>query len=368
MRIVPASEINSEQILNFYNSSILSGDVDLRFEREDFLKPYQAQSDDHITYSMLNDKNQIEALASLVFRRGWLGGHEEVIGYATDLRVSSSRRAILGWVEHFLPILEQEKQKRSCQSVFTTVAQMQRQAYNAFIRPRLGRRPMPRYHLFRGFRFVSVHGILPWAHRPLNSIFLRQGTDSDWDILAHFLLSKRSRSVLHFAEKPEQILDDLRRWPGLRAQDFILAFDFHRNLVGCVALWSSDNLQKTYALAYHRRARVLYDSLKGLSYLGLSKRLPKGGRALHFHYLTHFCANNPDIFYSLLHSAFRTSDGQFVAYAHFDGDIAFSPPRAFITASMKSGLYCIQDPQLLSPQFLSWSRAESPPDFELPFM
>jgi len=368
MRIVRAGEEFNDRSCTFFAGAVLPGHVDLRLEREDFFRPYRLQSDDYSTYLLLNDQDQIEAMATLVFRNGWLGGEPQTIGYATDLRVSPSRRAILNWAQHFLPILESEKKKRDCRYVFTMVAQLQRQAYNAFIRPRLTRRNLPRYHLFRKFRMVSVHGVLPWAPRPLKTILFRHGTDSDLEAIAAYLAKRRKRAVLHYSPEPEMVLKQLLRWPGLDARSFILAFDFHRNLVGCVAPWDSDQLQKTFAVDYHRRAKVLYDSLKAAALFGLAKRLPKAGRALHFSYLTHFEADNPDIFYGLLHSAYRTTNSQFVMYPHFEGDLAFTPPRSMITASIKAGLYCIQEPSELPPEFLTWSRRATPPELELPFL
>lgn len=368
MRIIKATTADNDRICSFFNSIELPGDVDLRLERTDFFLPYRLQSDDHATYLLVNDSDDIEASASLVFREGFLGGERQILGYATDLRVSNSRRAILSWTQHFMPVLEQEKRARGCNYMFTVVAQIQKQAYNAFIRPRLTRRPLPRYHLFRNFRMVSVHGILPWAPSPLKTIFLRQGTDSDWEAIGHYIASRRSRSVLHFSHDVETTLKGLARWPHMAAGNFILAFDFHRHLVGCVALWDSEHLQKTFANAYHRRANALHESLKGLSLFRVAKSLPKHGRALHFSYLTHFCADNPDIFYSLLHAAYRSNETQFVVYPHFEGDLAYTPPRSMITANLRAGLYCIQDPKDLSPEFLSWSRLSTPPEFELPYL
>ncbi len=368
MRIVKADISDNDRLCEFFNQTILPGHVDLRLEREDFFLPYRLQSDDFSTYLLLNSEEQIEAMATLVFRQGYLDGRPETIGYATDLRVSNSRRAILSWAEHFMPILEKEKASRQCNSVFTVVAQLQKQAYNAFIRPRLTRRTLPRYHLFRNFRMVSVHGIMPWAQAPLRTIFLREGMDSDLEMIASYLASRLRRGVLHFSATTEEVIESMGKWTGLKPSDFILAFDFQRRLVGCVAPWNSDSLQKTFAVQYHRRAKVLHDSLEVLGLFRLAKRLPKTGRALHFNYLTHFRADNPDIFYSLLHAAFRTSKQQFVLYPHFDGDLPFTPPRTMITASIRAGLYCIQDPNQLSPEFLNWSRRATPPEFELPFL
>lgn len=368
MRLVRATVADNDRLCEFFNSTLIPGDVDLRLEREDFYLPYRVQTDDFATYMLVNPEEKIEAIATLLFRPGYLGAEKQMLGYATDLRVSTSRRAIMGWAQHFLPLMEEEKQKRGCKYVFTVVAQSQRQAYNTFIRPRLTRRNLPRYHLLRAFRMVSVHGILPWAHRPLKTIFLRQGSDSDLELIADYLAKKRKESILHFSESGKDVLSGLDRWPGLIPENFILAFDYHRNLIGCVACWDSDHLQRIFVMDYHRRAKVLHDSLHGARLFRIGKRLPKTGRALHFAYLTHFCADNPDVFYSLLHAAHRTARGQFVMYAHYEGDLPFTPPRSMITASLKAGIYCIQEPGQLSPDFLSWSRLSTPPEFELPFI
>jgi hypothetical protein len=368
MKIARAEANDNQRLAAFFNAAVLPGDVDLRFERQDFFQPYRLQGEDFATYMLLNEQQEIEATASLVFREGLLGGEKQVIGYATDLRVSNSRRAIMSWAQHFLPILEAEKAQRQCRYVFTTVAQIQRQAYNAFIRPRPARRPLPRYHLFRHFRMISVHGVWPLGFKPMKSILLRAGTLSDYEIIADYLYSRRSRGVLQFTLSPAQALEELRRWPGLSPENFILAFDYHRRLVGVVALWDSDQLQKTFAIQFHGRAKVLHDTLKVMSYLRFAKALPRAGRALHFSYLTHFAADNPDVFYDLLQAAYRRSSHQFVIYPHFEGDLAFTPPRSMLCASMRAGLYCIQEPQQLSPDFLNWSRRADPPEFELPFI
>lgn len=368
MRIVKATSADNNRLCDFYNFAILPGEVDLRIERQDFFAPYRLQSDDYSTYMLINEKEEIEATASLIFKRGWLGNQEELIGYATDLRVSNSRRAILNWAQHFMPILESEKNSRQCRYVFTVVAQMQKQAYNAFIRPRLTRRNLPRYHLFRSFRMVSIHGLLPFANKPLSTIFLREGTDSDWDEIYTYLSRKRKSSVLHFSGTPERTAENLRRWSGLQAKDFILAYDFHRRLIGCVGLWDSNQVQKAYAVNYHRRARVLHDSLNAMTFLGFTKHLASAGEPLKYYHLTHFCADNPDVFYSLLLAAYQMDRERFVIYPHFDGDISFTPPRMMISSNLRAGLYCIQDPQQLTPEFLAWSRLAIPPEYELPFL
>src|SRR5574340_155085 len=101
MRLVRATAADNDRLCEFFGASHVPGDVDLRLEREDFFLPYRAQTDDFATYLLVNPEEQIEAMATLLFRPGYLGEEKQSIGYATDLRVANSRRAIMGWAQHF---------------------------------------------------------------------------------------------------------------------------------------------------------------------------------------------------------------------------------------------------------------------------
>src|SRR6185436_9942122 len=104
--------------------------------------------------------------------------------------VSPTRGAILSWSNHFLPVLESERESRNCKYIFSVVAHSQRQAYNAFIRPRNFRRQMPRYYLFRRFELLSLHGLWPFHDQPLQGIKIRSALDSDFEKLSEYILRK----------------------------------------------------------------------------------------------------------------------------------------------------------------------------------
>jgi len=368
MRLVRADRSDNQRLCQFFNSVPLPGEIDLQFERDHFFAPYQIFSDDRNTYMLLNERNEVEALASLAFREAYLGDRIQTIGYASDLRVANSRRAILNWAQHFLPLLEEEKRHRECRYVFSVVAQMQRQAYNAFIRPRLTRRSLPRYHLYRAYRLITIHGMLPFAPKPLRTIFIRKGTLQDLTAISYYIAEKSKGSLLRLHPSAELIHDSILRWPGIRPEDFILAFDFHRNLIGCVAPWDMQATQRVRALSYHKRAKVLYDSVRALSLLRITHGLSRPGELLHFYYLSHLYADNPDVFYSLIYTAYNSVSRQhFLVYPHFDAELIATPSKAMITANIKCGLYMIQAPQEVPPDFITWTRQETPPEFELPF-
>ena len=144
---------------------------------------------------LMNDDNQISGMATIMFKKTWIEGEQQTIGYATDLRVSKERKAILSWTNHFLPVLEKEKKLRNCKYVFTFISDKQTKAYNAFIRPRKSKRPIPRYFLYRKYQYVFIHGLLPTAHNRLPGITFRKAEFSDKEKLIDYIYKKK-------AEKP----------------------------------------------------------------------------------------------------------------------------------------------------------------------
>ena len=131
MRLVKASSEDSSLLANYFGNITLPGLIDLRFYRQgSFFDLYHLQSDDIVTYYLANDHGNIEAMASLIFRPARIEGKVETVCYATDLRVSPSRGAVLSWSQHFLPILEREKRQRNCRFVFSVVTQNQKLAFN----------------------------------------------------------------------------------------------------------------------------------------------------------------------------------------------------------------------------------------------
>lgn len=364
------TDING-QLSRFFKDKPVPGPIALSFDRYgDFFAPYRIQSDDYETLTLINDEDQVEAMASFVFREGEIEGERQVIGYATDLRVSPSRRAILSWSQHFLPVLEEEKKKRNCRYVFSVVAQSQTQAYNAFIRPRTSRRHFPRYHMFRRFRIVCIHGRWPFAPSPISSVALRQAREEDLEALANYIVRKKHEGPLSFHTTPEDFVVSLKRWAHLAIEDFILALDRSGKIIGCVAPWNSENIHKIQATDFTPRGQTLQDSLKALSLFRLTHPLTTGAeRQLHFKYLTHFFADNPDLFYSLLYQAWEeTPTDKFLCYPHFDGHLLSLPPKPFISSSMRAALYCILSPNDPQPDFLRPITFGAPPDFELPLL
>ncbi|MCB0364334.1 MAG: hypothetical protein H6624_01135 [Bdellovibrionaceae bacterium] len=367
MRLVKATAADDQKVTDHFKDTTLPGSIDISYQRiGSFFDHYRLQSDDFVTYLLINDQDQIEAMASLIFRKALVEGEVQTIGFATDLRVSTSRGAILSWSQHFLPVLEEEKAKRNCRYIFSVVAQSQKQAYNAFVRPRSMKRRLPRYYLFRRFQIVSLHGLLPWRPRPLPSILVKRAQESDREALYAYILKKKSLRPLTFSLSLESIHQNLERWKDLHLENFLLAKDKDNNILGCTGIWSPSQTQRVYSHGYSPEALTLKEGLHLLSFLGMGKRLPPVSQPLEFCYLTHLFAENPDIFYSLLYTAYKsTTKNEFLVYTHFDHYWLSLPPRGFLSSSMPGGFYCVLSPDQPVPDFLKPMHLHEPPDFEL---
>lgn len=370
MELIKATEIDNDRLLHYFAQASYPGPVQLRMRRMfNFFNHYRLQSDDHVTCILQNEKSEIEAMASLIFRDGFIDGQKETVGYATDLRVSPTRRAIVNWSHHFLPVLENERNRRQCRYIFSVVAHAQRQAYNAFIRPRNFRRHMPRYHLFRRFQAVSLHGLWPFHNKPLSGIKIRSATENDFEALGEYILRQTANRPLKYFDSLDSFRKSIDRWRDLSISNFLLAFNKQGHIIGCTAPWSPERVQRIITETYDQKSQNMKDLLQILSYFKIAHALPKENRELEVRHLTHLHADNPDIFYSLLYNAYQQSGkNEILLYPHFEGELITLPPRAFISADMNFGLYCILAPTDPIPDFLRPRSLQTSPIFEPAFI
>ena len=370
MKLQVATEADSERLKEFFSRAILPGAVDLSFDRQgSFFAQYKMLGDQARTLIMLNEQDQIEGMASLLFSRGKIGGEEQNFAYATDLRIAQNRTAILHWSQLFLPELERLRQEHSCRFVFSSIEQYENQAYNALIRPQHARRKIPRYFLLRQFLVVSVHGWRLGAPKPLPSIRVEAATANDLERLCQFLNEKAEMRPLARIYSSATFLQYLNRWPGLSLGDFLIAKGPHGEWLGVTAPWSPKQVQTYRAHRYHGFAATLYTSLKLGSWLRMVRPLPEPGEPFSVRYLSHLRANSPEVFLALLRAAEkRLARGELMTYVHFRGDLNLLPPEGIITSALPYGFYTVMPPQADLPDFLEPNVLPLPPDFEAAFI
>lgn len=359
MRLEVAKPEDAATIAEFYKSFTQSGLVDIKVDRgNNFFYPYEIQSDKYLTYQ-LKSEEQLDGIASFVIRDVLLEGSVQPVAFGRDLRISSHRRAVLGWSQHFLPAMEEIEHLFGCKQFFSVLSFHDIQALNAFVRPRTLKRPLPRYYLFRRLNLVSVHGRLPWARNPLPHLRIRKGSAANLDALIYYIIQKSSQKELATVWDAQSFHEKLERWKDLKLEDFLIAFDKNENVVGCAAPWSSGGQQEFIPMEYSLRAHNFRQFLKFGKTLGWTRTLTKPYSRIkieagfNFKYLNFLFADNADIFESLLWKAFDDArESEFLVYNQARSEYIYRRPRHWISAKMPFGVYSLQHPDKEPPSFL----------------
>ncbi|MCB0379531.1 MAG: hypothetical protein KDD33_13650, partial [Bdellovibrionales bacterium] len=214
MKLIKAGPTQDQVLKDFFNKQVMSGHIDYRLERPNsFFSQYQALTPDYSTYVLQNDQQEIGAMASVLFRKGYVNHQEQMVGYVTDLRVQASRGATLNWEQAFMPVLEKEMEERNCRYLFSTLEQYESQAYNTLLRRRKRPGGLPRYHLFRRFFQVAILGKRFFADEPLSTIEISRANLSDIEAIAEYLREKSVGKPLYFDLPPEEIERRCHQWP-----------------------------------------------------------------------------------------------------------------------------------------------------------
>jgi hypothetical protein len=360
MNLEIALNSDNDSLLNFYRDFPIKGLVDLRVDRhQDYFGVYKIQSDQNRTYILRDDDGKILATASFIFRELQLENRLHHVAYATDLRVSPSRKAILEWSHHFLPVMKAVTEEFNISHFFSYINMTDPSEMNLFIRPRTMRRPLPRYFLFRRFNLVSLHGKFPWAPAPLKHVRIRPCNEANKDALLAYIIKRSQYRMFYSVWDMASLIRKISRLPGFKWQDFLIAFDSEDNIIGCVAPWRGNQVQDLIPQSYSLRAHNFRQFLKFGKVLGWTRNLSKPIRStgqespLKFQYLTNLFVDNEDIFECLLTHAFENAErDEFLLYSQVEKDIRISAPESWISAEVPMGLYAVVPPGEVIPDFL----------------
>lgn len=368
MNLEVAEASNDKELRAFFEQFSLKGVLEVRPSRpQGFFRPYQVHSDEWKTYMLRDDSGEIQAIASFVFRRALLGDRIRRVAWATDLRVLPLRRPMLEWSQNFLPVVREIYEQQKVETIFTVINRSDTALQNVFLRPRSAKRTWPRYHLYRKFDLITLHGQFPWAPPRLPHIrVVRADLSMKADLVAYMQSRSEYRPFASVWDL-ESFDERLRRMPGMKLEDFFIAFDNKDQIIGCVGSWNGEAIQEFRPLTYGLRAHNFRQFLKFGKYLGWTRPMTKPVRStgfeapLHFRYLVYPFATNEDVFDSMLMSVFENTDPDaFLMYARPEQDFRRNPPKGWIAAEMPYSLYSIAPPEYPTADFLDPRNKENP--------
>lgn len=367
MKLFKATEHDDEDLKAFFNEQVLKGHFNYRLERPNsFFDQYRISTDDYVTYVLRDNESKIKAMASVLFKKGFINDQEQSVGYVTDLRVAQSRSATLTWMKEIVPALDRERQERQCQFVFSDLEQYESKAYNLLLRRRNRGPLLPRYHLFRKFYMVIVYGKAFFADPALSTVNIDYGRTEDIEAISRYLSEKSVRRPLRFRLTPEKLEERCRRWPNFSMQNFLIARNAQGKIVGCMAPWNNRDVQRIVPTRYHHKSFQVFTTSQTLSWFRLVRPFPTPGSPLKLKHITHGAYDNPDIFYTLLNRAYNDcKNRELLVYQNFIGDYATRPPLSFISVKIPFGLYTVLDNDSKVPDFLHPNPFQPAPDFKI---
>ncbi len=360
MKLSLAQPSDKKALAKYYKSFEIPGAVDLKLDRRgDFFKPYESQSDNYWTF-ILRDREEILGVASFVILECFLEGQVQKVAMGRDLRISPSRKAVMGWAEHFLPVMDDLRKNLKIKHFFSILNLSEVRALNAFVRPRKMTRPIPRFYLYRKFHLNSIHGYFPLTRKnPLPHLKIEFCQGSQEEALLNYLLQKSKSRNLSVGWNKEELQKKIQRFQ-LKISDFLTAFDHHGNIIGCLAPWSAEGVQEAIPLRYGLRGHNFRQFLKFGEVFGWTKSITKpvsrlkNEIPLSYKYLLFLNADNADIFESLLRRAYQEVDkSEFLVYLQARSDFIYKRPANCISAQIPYGLYALVSPNTEPPEFLS---------------
>lgn len=368
MHLEVAEVSQDKEIRAFFEQFSLKGMLDARPSRpQGFFRPYQVHSDEFKTYLLRDESNEIQAMASFVFRKVLLGDRIRKMAWATDLRVAQSRRPLMEWSQNFLPVIREVYEQHQVETIFSVINRADPALQNVFLRPRSPKRTWPRYHLYRKFDMITLHGRFPWAQGKLPHVKVVRADSSTRGDLISYLQNRSQYRPFSSIWDSESFEERLRRMPGMRLEDFYLAYDAKDQIVGCIGSWNGEAIQEFRPLSYGLRAHNFRQFLKFGRFLGWTRPLTKPVRStgveapLHFRYLVYPFSTNEDVFESLLTTVFdNCNPDEFLMYARPEQDFRRNPPPGWIAAELPYSLYSLVPPELPTPDFLDPRNKENP--------
>ncbi|MFN8943963.1 MAG: hypothetical protein ACK5WZ_04985 [Pseudobdellovibrionaceae bacterium] len=370
MKLSLAQPSDKKALAKYYKSFEIPGAVDLKLDRRgDFFKPYESQSDDYWTF-ILRDRDDIIGVATFVILECQLEGQIQKIAMGRDLRITQSRKAVMGWAEHFLPVMDDLRKNLKIKHFFSILNLSEVRTLNAFVRPRKMHRPIPRFYLYRKFNLNSIHGHFPFTNNnPLPHLAMDFCQKSEEEKLITYLLQKSHGKNLTLSWSREELLKKIDRF-GLQMKDFLVAYDHNGNIVGSLAPWSAQGIQEAIPLRYGLRGHNFRQFLKFGQIFGWTRALTKPASRLKketplsYKYLLFLNADNSDIFESMLYRAYQSVNrDEFLVYLQMRSDFMYKRPMNCISAQIPYGLYALVSPNTETPDFLS-PRFDTPVELE----
>lgn len=360
-----AQASDGKSLSRFISQGLLRGPIDLRVQRsERFFDLYSYLGHHHETFAMENSEGDLVACFTFLERTVFIKGVITKVGFIHDLRIAPTRDTLRAFTHQFFSLIS--KLQSSVDYVFTMVSEAQDNMFQTLIRPTgMHKAETPRFHLVRRFEVIGVHGRYPQLRPDRISVSVGRANAEDATLLADYLQRKSRKRLLGSDFELANFQKRISTWPDFGLQNFFIARDSQKRIVGCVAPFQIDKHQMIRVDQFHGIAGTARQLMNFFSWTGWVHGLPNDGGALPLSYLTHLNADNTDIFMSLVTAVREESENsRSLIYSHFENNPMTIPEFPLVTSRFPFSLFVLVPPGSPTPNFIRSTMLEPPPELE----
>ena len=320
--------------------------MSFRFERApDFFALHNAHNPDNATW-IVTRQGRIVSTTSVVVRPAYIDGSIGTVAYLADLRQASGRGVSGLWRKVAIAVLDEIRVDYGATLAYCSILRDNRIAGSSILESRLGKQLG--FGRLRGYRTVSVVGMLPWRRWGRRRFAIHRASSSDSEELREFV-DAQSRDlqlspVFDLQTWQRRITD----WPGFGIEKFLIARDSRGHIVGCVAPWNSSAINRIVIDALPKRVEFLRKALNAATVFTRRPQISVGASThLPDLCLTHIRVKDrdPKIFAELLTVAFRemirTRSYATLTFCLYDEDPLWRALRNMIFTTVPMDLYCM---------------------------
>ena len=335
-----ATNKDNAKLLEFYHQSqMVSGNKDIFYDRgKDFFAFLRLRSPEFLVFTLWQEE-QLQGVAVVSYRKGYINGQLTTIGYLGDLRVSLNRKLIRQWRNCFNEFIKQSpeiKEAHHCRYYQTVLMEENQTAVNNLVR---GGLKNISYQLMAPYQMINIPGLLPWfkGNEKQVSNLSQEGANL-------FIEDQKKRAFGHdFSNFKNHLLE---------FSSIINEKDFKEikidNEIKACAYFINPKKFKTVRLGQNslflRLLSQMLSILPGFKF----KKLPKKMKSLDILYLSQISFKEPcdssekiEVLNSLLAYAFKNYEFSILAYCDFETDSLCKNLKGVYTQSIPMGFYTV---------------------------
>lgn len=251
--ICVASAADNAEILLFFARTRLRGrELGIRYDRSpNFFAFLDLHSPDYLVLIYRNQMNEIQGVATFIFRKAWIGGHKADVCYLGDLRIGADRGASKMWRKIYGDIVARKSeitQFQRSQKFYTCLIDENKMSSKSLAR---NKKSGFAYHPVSPYSMITL--LMPKFSKTRSR--LKASAAESLEELQKFYRQNEAAIPTGYLYS-EEIPKRLREWPELSLSDFLTVRE-GEEILASAALWSPRASKKICLTGLSLPLRVL---------------------------------------------------------------------------------------------------------------